>query len=122
MAEFHHDKPKEPQIQLQETIETLLETIRTAIVVVEDFQPVSQPVLNSKLNKIVSQLDALESSKDLFDVDIPLEVFDFIDRGRNPDVFLKECAEQVMERNQATKGKVEALQAFKEALEAELKR
>eukprot|EP01116_Phalansterium_solitarium_P010789 TRINITY_DN26087_c0_g1_i1.p2 TRINITY_DN26087_c0_g1~~TRINITY_DN26087_c0_g1_i1.p2 ORF type:complete len:122 (-),score=46.74 TRINITY_DN26087_c0_g1_i1:226-591(-) len=115
------DDPAAPLSQVQETIETLLETIRKTIVVVEDFQPESQPVLNANLNRMVEQLQQLEDKKQLHDVDIPLDIFDFVDRGRNPDLFTKQSAELVMQRSQATKGKVDALQAFKDALETELK-
>ena len=49
---------------------------------------------------------SLQTNSLLFQV--PLEVFDYIDAGRNPQLFTKDCMEKAHSKNEEVKGKINA--------------
>jgi mediator of RNA polymerase II transcription subunit 10 len=112
---------EDARMKLEVTLNNLIETIRQAEIVVEEFQQESQPILNSKMNQIIQLMQELDSIKNIYDVDIPAEIFEyeiiyyfgltflsFIDEGKNPDNYTKQRLEHCIKRNQATKGKINA--------------
>ncbi|KAH7971027.1 hypothetical protein HPB49_005203 [Dermacentor silvarum] len=54
------------------------------------------------------------------DIQVPLEVFDYIDQGRNPQLFTKDCMEKALTKNEQVKGKIESYRRFKALLLLEL--
>nr|CAD7205129.1 unnamed protein product [Timema douglasi] len=54
------------------------------------------------------------------DVHVPLEVFDYIDQGRNPQLYTKDCIEKALAKNEQVKGKIDAYRKFKAHLLVEL--
>ena len=51
---------------------------------------------------------------------VPLEVFDYIDSGRNPQLYTKDCMEKARSKNEEVKGKIDAYRMFKARLLVEL--
>lgn len=51
---------------------------------------------------------------------MPLEVFDYIDSGRNPQLYTKDCMEKAVAKNEEVKGKIDSYRLFKAKLLAEL--
>ena len=51
---------------------------------------------------------------------VPLEVFDYIDAGRNPQLYTKDCMEKAHFKNEEVKGKIDAYRMFKARLLLEL--
>ena len=51
---------------------------------------------------------------------VPLEVFDYIDQGRNPQLYTKDCMEKAHSKNEDLKGKIDAYRMFKARLLVEL--
>ena len=47
---------------------------------------------------------------------VPLEVFDYIDSGRNPQLYTKDCMEKAHSKNEEVKGKIDAYRMFKARL------
>jgi len=104
-------------------MEVLAETLRQSVIVIEEFQQESQPILNSKINKIIEQLKELDSLKgELDDVEIPFEVLSFIDEGKNPDLFTYASLQTFFQKTQDSQGKLDAFQLFKELLQDELQK
>jgi mediator of RNA polymerase II transcription subunit 10 len=62
----------------------------------------------------------MHSSAQNCNIPIPLEVVRFIDDGRNPDEFTKDLLNSCVQRNQATKGKVDAFKALRKNLLEEI--
>ncbi len=56
----------------------------------------------------------------LRDVQVPLEVFDYVDAGRNPHFYTRDCMERALARNEEEKGKIDAYRLFKARLLGEL--
>ena len=54
------------------------------------------------------------------DIQVPLEVFDYIDSGRNPQLYTKDCMEKAVAKNEEVKGKIDAYRMFKARLLGEL--
>eukprot|EP01135_Chromosphaera_perkinsii_P003009 Nk52_evm31s232 gene=Nk52_evmTU31s232 len=102
-------------------LESYIETLRQIGIIVADFQPDSQNVLFSKLNGLVDQMNDLDGVKNKVDVDIPMHIFDYVDKGLNPNLFTEDFLEQTLHMNQATKGKVDAYVDFREAIEDKIK-
>ncbi|XP_069798464.1 mediator of RNA polymerase II transcription subunit 10-like [Narcine bancroftii] len=86
---------------LEEHLEKFIENIRQLGIIVSDFQPSSQAGLNQKLQGL------------LHDINVPLEVFEYIDQGRNPQLYTKECLERALAKNEQVKGKIDTLKKFK---------
>ncbi|XP_040349562.1 mediator of RNA polymerase II transcription subunit 10 isoform X1 [Herpailurus yagouaroundi] len=98
---------------LEEHLEKFVENIRQLGIIVSDFQPSSQAGLNQKLNFIVTGLQDIDKCRQqLHDITVPLEVFEYIDQGRNPQLYTKECLERALARNEQVKGKIDTMKAF----------
>ena len=51
---------------------------------------------------------------------IPPEIIDYVDSGRNPDIYTREFIELVQKSNQYLKGRSEALTGFRDVLAEEM--
>jgi len=106
---------------LEEHLERSIENVRQIQIIVSDFQPQGQPGLNQKLQQIVKDLAEVEKvGKKVQDIQVPLEVFDYIDSGRNPQLYTKDCMEKAVAKNEEAKGKIDAYRMFKARLMVEL--
>ncbi|KTG31070.1 hypothetical protein cypCar_00027479 [Cyprinus carpio] len=95
---------------LEEHLEKFVENIRQLGIIVSDFQPSSQTGLNQKLNFMITGLQDIEKCRQqLHDINVPLEVFEYIDQGRNPQLYTKECLERALAKNEQIKGKNDTL-------------
>ncbi|XP_051992711.1 mediator of RNA polymerase II transcription subunit 10-like [Xyrauchen texanus] len=106
---------------LEEHLEKFVENIRQLGIIVSDFQPSSQTGLNQKLNFMITGLQDIEKCRQqIHDINVPLEVFEYIDQGRNPQLYTKECLERALAKNEQVKGKIDTLTKFKSLLISEL--
>ncbi|XP_057683926.1 mediator of RNA polymerase II transcription subunit 10 [Corythoichthys intestinalis] len=106
---------------LEEHLEKFVENIRQLGIIVSDFQSTSQAGLNQKLNLMITGLQDIEKCRQqLNEINVPLEVFEYIDQGRNPQLYTKECLERALARNEQVKGKIDTLTKFKSLLISEL--
>ncbi|XP_051519935.1 mediator of RNA polymerase II transcription subunit 10-like isoform X1 [Myxocyprinus asiaticus] len=95
---------------LEEHLEKFVENIRQLGIIVSDFQPSSQTGLNQKLNFMITGLQDIEKCRQqINDINVPLEVFEYIDQGRNPQLYTKECLERALAKNEQVKGKIDTL-------------
>ncbi|KAL5022638.1 hypothetical protein ScPMuIL_001793 [Solemya velum] len=66
---------------LEQQLEMFIENTRQLGIIVSDFQPQGQNVLNQKLQTMTLGMQEIEKMKSLVqDVNVPLEVFDYIDQ------------------------------------------
>lgn len=108
--------------QLESQIELLIENVRQLGIIVSDFQPqTGQTVLNQKIHQIVSSLNNIDKLKSAVqNVQVPIDVFDYIDKGKNPQFYTKDYMEKALIRNEEVKGKIENYKRFKDLLVEEL--
>uniref|UniRef100_A0A2R5LF12 Mediator of RNA polymerase II transcription subunit 10 n=2 Tax=Ornithodoros turicata TaxID=34597 RepID=A0A2R5LF12_9ACAR len=110
-----------PLEDLESNLELFIENVRQLGIIVSDFQPQGQTTLNQKINQMVTLMQEVDKSKNkVQDIQVPLEVFDYIDQGRNPLLFTKDCMEKALAKNEQVKGKIEAYRRFKALLLLEL--
>ncbi|XP_011675314.1 mediator of RNA polymerase II transcription subunit 10-like [Lytechinus pictus] len=107
---------------LVENLERFIEITRQLGLVVSDFQPQGQAPLNQKLHMLVSSLQELDKNKEqVQDVQVPLElIYEYVDQGKNPQLYTKDCMERAVAKNELVKGKIETFRRFKKALVTEL--
>lgn len=106
---------------LVENLERFIENTRQLGIIVSDFQPQGQVTLNQKLHTLVTGLQELDKNKpQVQDVQVPLEVFEYIDQGKNPQLYTKDCMEKAVVKNEQVKGKSETFKKFKKSLVTEL--
>jgi len=107
--------------QVEQSLEQFVENIRQIKIIVSDFQPQGQNVLNQKIQTVVSGLQEVEKLKSqVQDVHVPLEVFEYIDSGRNPQLYTKDCMEKAMNKNETVRAKIDAYRRFRAHLLVEL--
>ena len=106
---------------LESQLELFIENVREVGIIVSDFQVQGQPVLNQKLASMVHGMQEMDKLKNqVQDIAVPLEVFDYIDQGRNPQLYTKDCMEKALTKNEQFKGKIESYRKFKAHLLVEL--
>ncbi|XP_073968801.1 mediator complex subunit 10 [Rhodnius prolixus] len=106
---------------LETQLEMFIENVRQIKIIVSDFQPQGQNVLNQKIQALVTGLQEVDKLKSqVQEVMVPLEVFDYIDNGRNPQLYTKDCIEKALTKNEQVKGKIDAYSRFKAHLLVEL--
>ncbi|KAL6267021.1 mediator of RNA polymerase II transcription subunit 10 [Pogonomyrmex barbatus] len=110
---------------LEAQLELFIENVRQIRIIVSDFQPQGQNVLNQKIQGLVNglqEIDKLKSQVQSQEIHVPLEVFDYIDQGRNPQLYTKDCIEKALTKNEQVKGKIDAYRKFKANMLVELNR
>ena len=70
--------------------------------------------------QLASSLSALSTSSSALPISLPPEIIDYIDQGRNPDIYTRELVEAVQRSNQYLKGKSEAFAGFRDILAREM--
>ncbi|XP_065827202.1 mediator of RNA polymerase II transcription subunit 10-like [Oscarella lobularis] len=112
MSEFH---------ALEQKLEIFVETVRQIGITVSDFQPNSQAVLNSRINAMIDEMRQIYQMKfDVEDVNVPIEVLEYIDMGKNPQLYTQQCLHKVTEKSSQVQQKVEAYKMFRSHLLTEL--
>ncbi|ETN67202.1 RNA polymerase II mediator complex subunit 10 [Anopheles darlingi] len=109
-----------PLENLENHLELFIENVRQIRIIVSDFQPQGQNVLNQKIQSLVTGLQEIDKLKTQIDVNVPLEVFDYIDQGRNPQLYTKDCIDKALTKNEEVKGKIDSYRKFKSNLMKEL--
>ncbi|GFN80024.1 mediator of RNA polymerase ii transcription subunit 10 [Plakobranchus ocellatus] len=106
---------------LEQQLELFIENTRQMGIIVSDFQPQGQNVLNQKIQTMVTEMNEIDKLRtQIQDVHVPMEVFDYIDQGQNPNLYTKNCLEKALAKNERVKGKTDNLKRFKAMLLVEL--
>ena len=110
---------------MEKQLDKIIETLRQTIIVMEDFHTDggnSQRLLWEQLNVFIDQLRELEELRIAAtasgnDVEVPLQIFEYVDKGKNPDLYNRDCLADSIARNQKTRGKIHALNSLKLGME-----
>lgn len=82
--------------------------------------PETQQQLVRKIHQLTTSLATLSTSSSAHTISLPPEIIDYIDQGRNPDIYTRELVEAVQRSNQYLKGKSEAFAGFRDMLAEEM--
>lgn len=93
-------------------------------VLVHDFQAsdTSAQSLSYRLNQTIEQLLKLSTmhTEELQKLPIPLDVLQYIEDGRNPNVYTREFVESTRKSNQHLRGKIQAFKQLRDTLGAKI--
>ncbi|XP_042513602.1 mediator of RNA polymerase II transcription subunit 10b-like [Macadamia integrifolia] len=114
------DDPKQNLNQVINSIQKTLGLLHQLHLTVSSFSVASQLPLLQRLNALVSELDTMQRLAENCNIQVPMEVVNLIDDGKNPDEFTRDIINSCISRNQITKGKTDAFKALRKNLLEEL--
>ncbi|KAK2641595.1 hypothetical protein Ddye_023358 [Dipteronia dyeriana] len=114
-----------PKQNLNQTINSVQKTLgllHQLYLTVSSFNSASQLPLLQRLNSLVTELDNMVKLSEKCDIQVPLEVLNLIDEGKNPDEFTRDVINSCIAKNQVTKGRTDAFKSFRKHHMEELER
>ncbi|KAL8843928.1 MAG: hypothetical protein Q9176_001623 [Flavoplaca citrina] len=82
--------------------------------------PQTQQELVRLITQLAESLAVLSKDASALPDQIPPEIIDYVDSGRNPDIYTREFIELVQKSNQYLKGRSETLTGFRDVLAEEI--
>ncbi|KAL6181257.1 hypothetical protein ACLB2K_047912 [Fragaria x ananassa] len=109
------DDPKQDLNQVINSIEKTLGLIHQLYLTVSSFNAGSELPFRC-LNALVTELDNMAKLSDKCTIQVPAEVFNLIDDGKNPDEFTRDVISSCIVKNQITKGKSDTFKSLRKHL------
>ncbi|KAK7318941.1 hypothetical protein RJT34_03650 [Clitoria ternatea] len=106
--------------QVSNSIQKTLGLIHQLYLTVSTFNAAFQMPLLERINGLVLELDNMVKLVEKCNIQVPMEVVNLIDDGKNPDEFTKDVINNCIAKNQITKGKTDALKSLRKHLLEEL--
>ncbi|KAA6407871.1 MAG: Mediator of RNA polymerase II transcription subunit 10 [Lasallia pustulata] len=104
--------------RLKDVIQTLFE-LQSAIH--GYLGPETHQELIRKISHLSSSLSTLSTTAASLPTQIPPEIVEYVEDGRNPDIYTREFVELVQRGNAALRGKSEAFAGFRDVLAEEIR-
>ncbi|XP_038703235.1 mediator of RNA polymerase II transcription subunit 10b-like isoform X2 [Tripterygium wilfordii] len=114
------DDTKQNLSQVINSIQKTLGLIHQLYLTVSSFNAASQLPLLQRLNNLVMELDNMSKLSENCNIQVPMEVLNLIDDGKNPDEFTKDVLNSCIAKNQVTKGKTDSFKGLRKHLLEEL--
>ncbi|KAJ6945976.1 mediator of RNA polymerase II transcription subunit 10b-like [Populus alba x Populus x berolinensis] len=114
------DDPKQNLNQVINSIQKTLGLLHQLYLTVSSFNTASQLPLLQRLNGLVTELDNMVKLSEKCNIQVPMEVLNLIDDGKNPDEFTRDVINSCIAKNQVTKGKTDAFKSLRKHLLEEL--
>ncbi|KAG6781230.1 hypothetical protein POTOM_014121 [Populus tomentosa] len=114
------DDPKQNLNQVIDSIQKTLGQLHQLYLTVSSFNTASQLPLLQRLNGLVTELDNMVKLSERCNIQVPMEVLNLIDDGKNPDEFTRGVINSCITKNQVTKGKTDAFKSVRKHLLEEL--
>ncbi|KAJ6825326.1 mediator of RNA polymerase II transcription subunit 10b [Iris pallida] len=114
------EEQKQSLAQVTASIQKTLGLLHQLYLTVSSFNSASQLPLLHRLNALVAELDNMQRLSENCNLQIPMEVLNLIDDGKNPDEFTKDVLNSCIAKNQITKGKTDAFKSLRKYLLEEL--
>eukprot|EP00262_Sarcandra_glabra_P021188 TRINITY_DN8803_c0_g1_i1.p1 TRINITY_DN8803_c0_g1~~TRINITY_DN8803_c0_g1_i1.p1 ORF type:complete len:184 (-),score=34.06 TRINITY_DN8803_c0_g1_i1:221-772(-) len=118
-----NNDPEDPKQNLNQVINSIqksLGLLHQLHLTVSSFNMASQLPLLQRLNAVVTELDTMQKLAENCNIQVPMEVVNLIDDGKNPDEFTRDVINSCIVRNQITKGKTDAFKGLRKHLLEEL--
>ncbi|CAG8588602.1 29605_t:CDS:2, partial [Gigaspora margarita] len=101
----------DPRAHLEQTIDQLLTKIWEIMVQLNEYDSENKWAVSRSLTDLVACFEEVNILQEKIQhIQVPMKVIEFIDEGRNPDIFMADYVDEVMQENQAVKVKNEAIQ------------
>ncbi|XP_044954985.1 mediator of RNA polymerase II transcription subunit 10b-like [Hordeum vulgare subsp. vulgare] len=114
------DPSKQNLAQVTGLIQKTLGLLHQLNLNASSFSSASQLPLLQPLNALVAELDTMQKLADGCNIQVPMEVVNLIDDGKNPDEFTKDVLNSCIAKNQITKGRTDAFKSLRKHLLEEL--
>ncbi|XP_062194157.1 mediator of RNA polymerase II transcription subunit 10b-like [Phragmites australis] len=119
-GERPEDASRQNLAQVTSSIQKTLGLLHQLNLTVSSFNSASQLPLLQRLNALVGELDTMQKLAEGCNIQVPMEVVNLIDNGKNPDEFTKDVFNSCIAKNQITKGKTDAFKSLRKHLLEEL--
>ncbi|KAK0938018.1 RNA polymerase II mediator complex subunit [Friedmanniomyces endolithicus] len=80
----------------------------------------TQHAMTSEIKQLIQNLVQLSQTARRLPTRIPLDIIEYVEQTRNPDIYTREFVELVMRYNQQLKGRTEAFGNFRDILAREM--
>ncbi|CAI9106743.1 OLC1v1005962C1 [Oldenlandia corymbosa var. corymbosa] len=114
------DDSKHNLNQVTNSIQKTLGILHQLYLTVFSFNVASQAPLLQRQNNMVLELDNMSKLAEKCNIQVPMEVLNLIDEGKNPDEFTRDVLNNCIAKNQITKVKTDAFKVFRKSLLEEL--
>ncbi|KAL5537923.1 hypothetical protein UlMin_045872 [Ulmus minor] len=114
------DESKQNLNQVINSIQKTLGLLHQLYLTVSSFNAASQLPLFQRLNSLVLELENMSKLSEKCNIQVPMEVLNLIDDGKNPDEFTRDVLNSCITKNQMTKGKTDAFKGLRKHLLEEL--
>lgn len=109
-------------VLVQELLHDTIETLIHLGVQVHDFTATNEAKegLGNQINKLISLLKGLSIQSHNPPINIPLDIIQYIEDGRNPDIYSREFIEVIRKVNQFLNGKSRCFSQFQTTLATQI--
>ncbi|ODV59128.1 uncharacterized protein ASCRUDRAFT_37955 [Ascoidea rubescens DSM 1968] len=118
--EYTEEELKAALVETREKLFNIIECLFELGILVSDTEEtdLAKRALNFKFEQTVTNLNQLLNFKrnELSSVKIPLDIIQYIDMGRNPNIYTREFVESTRKMNQYLRGKMTAMKLFRDTL------
>ncbi|WPG98454.1 Hypothetical protein R9X50_00124400 [Acrodontium crateriforme] len=102
-------------------LRAIISNLYLLIVQAHDHQgPGTQQVMTTEIKRLLENLIRLSQSAQRLPVYLPLDIIEYVEASRNPDIYTREFVELVMKQNQQLKGRSEAFADFRDIFAREI--
>lgn len=99
--------------QLSEKVKTIIGHLYDLELTASDFPAeVAPDALQEHIRRLVDEYSELEAIKSSTGIDVPQDVLEYIEAGRNPNVYTRQFSEAVARESQSLHGKMAAHEDF----------
>ncbi|CAA0825441.1 Mediator of RNA polymerase II transcription subunit 10b [Striga hermonthica] len=114
------DDPKQNLTQVINSIQKTLGILHQLYLTVSSYNVAAQLPLLQRMNNLVLELDNMTRLAEKCNIQVPMEVLNLIDDGKNPDEFTRDMLNGCIAKNQITKGKTDTFKSLRKHLLEEL--
>ncbi|QSL65434.1 hypothetical protein MERGE_002745 [Pneumocystis wakefieldiae] len=109
-------------LDLETRLESLIHNLHDLGKIIYDIEnSKTNEMIFNRIKNIINNYKSLYTNKDFITEIIPRDVIDYIEEGRNPDVYTRQFCELVQKDNQYVNGKSIAITDFRNILAQDIK-
>lgn len=80
----------------------------------------TQQAMTAEIKQLIANMLRLSHAGRQLDVTVPVDLIEFVENARNPDIYTRQFVEEAMRLNQELKGKSDAFADFRDILGREM--
>ena len=106
---------------MAEKLRAILSRLYMLMVQAHDYQGSgTQHAMTNEIKGLIQDLLALTQASRRLPTYLPLDIIQYVERGKNPDIYTREFVELVMKLNQVQKGRSQGYADFRDILAKEM--